>query len=258
MAKRTGYAPGTPSWIDIGTDVAGATPFYTALFGWDAAEAGPPEETGGYGFFLKDGAMVAGYGPQHSPGPPFWASYVSVDDADAVAARVQAAGGSVVVEPMDVMTAGRMAVFQDPQGGFISVWQPQDHTGAGLVNEPGSFCWTELHSRDVDGSKAFYETVFGWSGTTHTDGPMPYTEFANGDRAIAGLMPMPPMVPAAVPTHWVVYFAVADTDASIATVQALGGSVVMAPMDIHIGRFAIVADPQGAPFGIIALTSPAD
>ena len=87
-------------------------------------DAGPPEETGGYGFFLKDGKLVAGYGPQMNPGPPVWTTYVSVADADETAAKVTAAGGTVLMPPMDVMTAGRMAVFQDPGGAFLSIWQP--------------------------------------------------------------------------------------------------------------------------------------
>jgi predicted enzyme related to lactoylglutathione lyase len=148
MPEKTEYAPGTPSWVDIGTDVEPAKAFYSSLFKWDCQDAGPPEETGGYGFFLRNGKMVAGYGPQQNPGPPFWSTYVSVSDADATAKEAEAAGGTVVMAPMDVMDAGRMAVFQDPQGAFISAWQPSGHKGAQLVNEPGTLCWNELNSRD--------------------------------------------------------------------------------------------------------------
>jgi predicted enzyme related to lactoylglutathione lyase len=253
MPERTEYAPGTPSWVDIGTDVEQAKQFYEPLFNWTAQDAGPPEETGGYGFFLKDGKMVAGYGPQQNPGPPFWTTYVSVADADETAKKVEAAGGTVMMPPMDVMGAGRMAVFQDPQGAFISVWQPGDHKGAQLVNEPGSFSWNELNTRDVDGAKAFYTAVFGWGAVTHSEGPMPYTEFKLADQSIAGMMPMPPMVPAGVPPHWLVYFAVDDADAAVAKAQELGGSVRMGPMDVPVGRFAILADPQGATFAAIRL-----
>jgi predicted enzyme related to lactoylglutathione lyase len=253
MPERTEYAPGTPSWIDIGTDVEPAKQFYGSLFGWTAQDAGPPEETGGYGFFLKNGKMVAGYGPQQNPGPPFWTTYVSVADADEVAKKVEPAGGTVMMPPMDVMGAGRMAVFQDPQGAFISVWQPGDHKGAQLVNEPGSFSWNELNTRDAEGAKAFYTAVFGWDAVTHSGGPMPYTEFKVGDQSVAGMMPMPPMVPAEVPSHWLVYFAVDDADAAVAKAQELGGSVRMGPMDVPVGRFAILADPQGATFAAIRL-----
>jgi hypothetical protein len=152
MSVRTSYAPGTPSWVDIATDLEAAIPFYTQLFGWTSVSLG--EDAGGYGFFLKDGKQAAGFGPQN-PGPPVWQSYVTMADVDATAAAVAAAGGAVVVPPTDVMTAGRMAVCSDPQGGFFSLWQPIDNIGSEIVNEPGAFCWNELNSRDVDGSKAF-------------------------------------------------------------------------------------------------------
>jgi uncharacterized protein len=257
VPERTQYAPGTPSWVDIGTDVEPAKEFYSSLFNWTTLDAGPPEETGGYGFFQKDGQMVAGYGPQQGQGPPYWSTYVSVADADQVAKEVEAAGGTVIMAPMDVMAAGRMAVFQDPQGAFISAWQPGEHIGAQLVNEPGSISWNELNSRDVEGSKAFYTRVFGWAELTHTGGPMPYTEFQLGGQSIAGMLEMPPMVPAEVPSHWLVYFAVEDTDASVAKAQELGGSVRMEPMDIPVGRFAVLGDPQGATFAIIRMSDPA-
>ena len=115
MAERTEYAPGTPAWVDIGTDVEGAKQFYAGLFGWGSQDAGPPDETGGYGFFTKGGKLVAGYGPQQNPGPPAWTTYVSVTDADKTAKRARDAGGTVVLEPMQVMDAGRMGVLRDPQ-----------------------------------------------------------------------------------------------------------------------------------------------
>jgi predicted enzyme related to lactoylglutathione lyase len=254
MPERTQYEPGTPCWIDIGTDVEAAKRFYTSLFGWDTQEAGPPEETGGYGFFMKGGKQVAGYGPQQNPGPPFWTTYVSVVDADATAKEVEAAGGTVLMAPMDVMTAGRMALFQDAQGAVIAAWQPGEHIGAQLVNEPGALCWNELNSRDVDGSKEFYRAAFGWGQVTHAEGPMPYTEFQLGDQSIGGLLAMPPMVPAGAPSFWLVYVAVDDTDASVAKAQELGATVLMAPMDVPAGRFSVLSDPQGATFGVIRMS----
>jgi uncharacterized protein len=251
MANVDDHLPFTPGWIDIGTDVAAAKAFYLPLFGWEAADAGPPEETGGYGFFLKGGRMVAGYGPQQNPGPPFWTTYVIVPDADDIAAKVTAAGGQVVLPPMDVMDQGRMAVFQDPGGAFFSVWQSGQHHGAQVVREEGSFTWAELDTRDVEGAKRFYEAVFGWGADT-TEGEMTYTEFKLGGESIGGMMDMPPMVPAEVPPYWLVYFQVADVDAAAARVGELGGSVMAPPMDFPGGRFAVVADPQGAVFGLMS------
>jgi uncharacterized protein len=254
MPERTEYAPGIPCWVDIGTEVEPAKAFYGSLFKWDTQDAGPPEQTGGYGFFMKSGKMIAGYGPQMSPGPPYWATYIAVSDADATAKEAEAAGGTVIMAPMDVMDAGRMAVFQDPQGGIISVWQAGNHKGAQLVNEPGALCWNELSSRETEGSKTFYQQVFGWTPVTHTDGPMPYTEFQLGGQSIAGMMPMPPTVPAEVPTFWLVYFAVDDADGAVARAQKLGAQVLMPAMDIPVGRFAVLGDPQGATLAVIKMS----
>jgi predicted enzyme related to lactoylglutathione lyase len=254
MPERTEYAPGTPSWIDIGTDVEAAKRFYTGLFGWDAQDAGPVEETGGYGFFLKNGKMVAGYGPQQSPGPPFWSTYVSVSDADETAGKVKANGGQVLMDPMDVMAAGRMAVFQDPTGAFFSVWQPGEHKGAQLVNEPGTLSWNELNTRDVDAAKRFYSAVFGWNCETMEMGPITYTEIKLDGSPTAGMTDMR-NVPDEVPPHWLVYFAVDDTDATVKKAKELGGSVLVPPMDIPPGRFAVVADDNGAHFAVIKMAA---
>ncbi len=253
MSERTEYAPGTPCWVDIGTDVEGAKAFYGGLFGWEPQDAGSPEETGGYGFFLKNGKQVAGYGPQQSPGPPAWSSYVWVTDADEVAKRVESAGGTVVMT-MDVMGAGRMSVLQDPEGAFLSLWQPGEHRGAQLVNEPGSLSWNELNTRNLDGAKAFYSEVFGWEPVTQGEGANTYTEFKLGGSSVAGMMNMPPDVPAEVPPFWLVYFAVDDTDATVAKAQELGGSAMMPGMDVEPGRIAVLADPQGATFAVNKLS----
>lgn len=251
MPEVSEHQPMTPSWIDIGTDVEGSKAFYTALFGWDAEDAGPPEQTGGYGFFTKAGKMVAGYGPQQNPGPPFWATYVAVTDADAVAKAADAAGGTAVVPPMDVMDAGRMAVFQDTTGAFISVWQAGGHRGAQVVQEPGSFSWCELHTRDLPGASAFYASVFGWTSLEQEGGPMPYTEFQLDGTSVAGMMPMPDAVPADVPAYWLVYFGSVDVDADVVKAQALGATTMVPGMDYPNGRFAVLADPQGAVFALM-------
>jgi predicted enzyme related to lactoylglutathione lyase len=254
MSERSEYAPGTPCWVDIGTDVEGAKAFYGGLFGWEAQDAGPVEETGGYGFFLKNGKQVAGYGPQQTPGPPVWASYVWVDNVDETAKRAESAGGTVMVT-MDVMAAGRMAVVQDTEGAFISLWQPGEHRGAQVVNEPVSLCWNELNTRDVPGAKSFYSEVFGWEPVSYGEGADAYTEFQVGGKDVAGMREMAGM-PAQVPPHWLVYFAVADTDATVARAQELGGSVLFGPMDIRPGRFAVLHDPQGANFAVIKVAVP--
>jgi predicted enzyme related to lactoylglutathione lyase len=172
MPEVTEYAPGTPSWVDLASpDPDASRRFYGGLFGWEATDPGPVEESGGYRMLQRDGRNVAGLGPTQAEGQPaVWTTYVSTDDADAIAARVREAGGQVIMEPFDVLGAGRMAVFADPTGAFISVWQPQSHHGADVVDEPGTLCWNELATRDVDAAKRFYAAVFAWQGDTRGPG----------------------------------------------------------------------------------------
>jgi predicted enzyme related to lactoylglutathione lyase len=248
--ERASYAPGTPSWVDLESpDTDASAAFYAGLFGWEATEPGPVEETGGYRMFLLRGQHVAGLGPQMNPGPPHWTSYVTVASCDAAAARVRELGGTTFFDPMDVLDVGRMCVFADPTGAVLALWEPRSHQGAALVNEPGTLCWNELSTRDVPAARAFYTGLFGW-GTNESEG---YTEWQLDGQAVGGMLETPPMVPAEVPAHWLVYFAVSDTDACVATAQSLGGTLVFGPMDIPVGRFATLLDPQGAMFAVITL-----
>jgi predicted enzyme related to lactoylglutathione lyase len=252
MAEMTTYEPGTPSWVDLSSaDTKESAQFYGALFGWDWAEV---PDGGGYGMFTQAGKMVAGLGPIMQPGQPeAWTTYVSVADADATAAKVTSAGGTVLAPPMDVMEAGRMAIFMDDGGAVFAVWQPGQHPGAQLVGEPVSLCWNELASADIDKSKAFYGAVFGWEGETGEMGPMTYTEWKLDGRTVGGMMALGPQLPEGTPPHWLVYFAVADTDATAAKATELGGTLMAPPMDIPVGRFAVIADPHGAASGIIRM-----
>jgi uncharacterized protein len=246
------YEHGVPSWVDLGTpDIAKASAFYSALFGW-TVQQGPPE-AGGYSIAELRGRPVAGIGPQQNPGPPVWATYVNVDDADKVVALVAGAGGTVFVAPMDVMDVGRMAVFADPAGAVIGVWQPKSHKGAGIVNEPGTLTWNELMTTDTAAAEAFYGQVFGWGAVTHGEGAGAYTEFQIDGRSIAGMMEKPAEMPAEVPPYWGIYFAVADTDATAKRVGELGGTIMMPPRDIEPGRFAVFFDPTGAMFSVITM-----
>jgi hypothetical protein len=247
-------APGVPNWVDLGTaDVFDATRFYTGLFGW-TAHLDPAPEAGGYTTFTMDGKPVAGAGPLYGVGQPTaWSTYIATTDADTVAARVDAAGGKVLVAPFDVLDQGRMAAFLDQAGAPFSVWQPGTMNGAELFDAPGSLTWNELTTRDVEGSKAFYGSVFGWTARDSAMSGVPYILWEHRGDTIAGLMPMVgDQWPVDLAPHWMVYFAVDDCDAAAARAASLGGRVAVPPTSFPMGRFAEITDPQGGTFSILA------
>lgn len=159
----------------------------------------------------------------------------------------------MLAEPTEIIGFGHMAVFADPTGAPISVWQPLSHIGAGLVDEPGTLCWNELTTRQPDLAIPFYRSVFGWTPAPRPMGAVTYTEWKLSDRTIAGMMPMDASWPEGIPSHWMVYFATADTDTSAARVTELGGRVSVPPTDIPPGRFAVVNDPHGAVFSLLTI-----
>ena len=242
-----------PAWVDLGTsDTEAANRFYSTLFGWDV-QVSPDPQYRGYGRALLDGKDVAGIGPTMSPQQPTaWSVYIGTDDAEALAGKVEAAGGTVVMAPFDVGDQGRMAVFADPGGAVISVWQPTAMYGF-QTEGVNAFAWAELNARDAAGVVPFYADVFGWAIHASDSPDMPYTEFQIDDRSIAGATEMSPMAPAEMPNYWLVYFGVDDVDASTATAVTAGGVEMLAPMDFPGGRFSMVADPQGAIFGLMRL-----
>ena len=249
------YDNGVPSWVDLSSpDLPKSREFYGALLGWNCPE-GPPE-AGGYSVCDIGGKSVAGLGPQMNPDmPAMWMSYVNVDSADDTIAKVKANGGTVFVEPMDVMEAGRMAVFADPMGAVIGLWQPNQHTGAQLVNEAGALCWNELITTDLQKSKQFYKAVFGWDAADQgpPGEPPAYTEWKLADRSVGGMMPKNDQMPAEMPPNWGVYFAVSNADATAEKAKELGGALLFGPTDIEPGRFAVIADNVGAVFNVLTL-----
>lgn len=257
MSEVSAYDPGTPSYTDLATsDLDAAKRFYTALFGWETEDA-PMPYGGVYTSFSKNGKNVAGcYAMNQEMAdmgvPPHWETYVTVTDADATAEAVTTAGGSLITQPFDVMTAGRMAVAKDPAGATFSVWQPNESIGSYLVNEHGSLMWNELQTSDTAASEDFYGRIFGWTAQT-TDMPTgPYTSFMLDDKPVAGMMKIQPEW-GPVPPNWSIYFAVDDCDAAVEKATTLGGSTAMEPMEVpEAGRFALLQDPQGAMFFVMS------
>ena len=256
MADTKTAIANKPVWVDLASsDAAGSRDFYSKVFGWKV-EVNPDPQYGGYGMAKVGNEQVAGIGPKMSAEQPTaWSIYIGTDNADDLAKKVQAAGGKVVAPPFDVGTQGRMATFQDPSGAYISAWQPGEMAGVFPSGEPNTFGWAELSARGVDKALPFYQKVFGWSTKPNDMGPdsPPYYEFQLNGQSIAGGQEMQKMVPAQVPSYWLVYFAVDDVDKAFKAATAAGARELVSPMDFPGGRFAIVTDPQGAQFGLLKM-----
>jgi predicted enzyme related to lactoylglutathione lyase len=260
MPEFTSHAPGTFSWPELATtDQKAGAAFYAALFGWEADEQpiGPSDTYTMFKLRHLEVAAASSMRPeQRDQGvPSHWNAYITVANADATAARAVELGGKVLAPPFDVMDAGRMAVLQDPTGAIVSIWQAGRHIGARMLREPGALGWTELTTRDTSAAERFYTQLFGWTAKAGSAGGQQYTEFSVGGQPQAGMMPMNPEWGDAMP-GWMPYFQVGDCNATHAKAIELGAQVYVPPTDIPgVGRFTMLADPQGAMFAVIAITN---
>ena len=274
MLERDGYLPGVPCWVDTSQpDPEAAVVFYRGLFGWEFEDAMPAGSPTHYFLARLRGGDVAAVGsqPQDGPRTAVWNTYVWVESADAAVAKVRDAGGRVVTDPFDVMDAGRMAVVTDPDGAAFCAWQAKRHKGARIVNEPGSLNFNSLNTRDAEGAKSFYRTVFGWETLAVGGGVEMWRLAGYGDflaqsdpelrqrqadsggapegfaDVVATLNPIADGQPE-LPAHWSVTFAVDDADATAQRAAELGGRVDVAPFDAPWVRMTVITDPQGATF----------
>jgi predicted enzyme related to lactoylglutathione lyase len=240
-----------PIWVDLSSnDAAGSREFYSKLFGWKI-DVNPDPQYGGYGRATIEGKDAAGISPTQTPEQPTaWSFYIGTDDAVATTRSARDAGGKVAMEPFDVGDQGKMAVFQDPTGAFISVWQP---TGMGGVEAavPNSFGLGELYARGIERALPFYQQVFGWTTKRSAvpNGP-DYFEFEVDGESVAGATEMSPMVPAGTPSYWLVYFDADDVKQTFDKAIGFGARELVAPQSYPGGEFAILSDPQGAAFGL--------
>jgi predicted enzyme related to lactoylglutathione lyase len=268
MSRQDRYIPGVPCWVDsTQPDPSAAVAFYGGLFGWEFYDVMPSDAPARYFVARLGGGDVAAIGsqPAEAAGPAAWNTYVWVEDADETAAKVGAAGGTVLREPEDVGDSGRMAVFADPSGAAFQVWQPKEHRGAAVVNESGSLNFNVLNTPDLDAVASFYGAVFGWEVIDVGGAPMwalpAYGDFLEQrtpglrknmadqgaperfEEVVAAATPTP-----GAPAHWGVTFAVDDADATAARATELGGRVVVPPFDAPWVRMTVITDPQGATF----------
>jgi predicted enzyme related to lactoylglutathione lyase len=312
MGTRESYEPGTFSWAELATtDGSAAKEFYGRLFGWEYEDS-DAGEGGTYSMASVDGQHVGAI--FQADGPARWNSYITVKDVAEATQKARDAGANVHADPFDVMEAGKMAVIQDPTGGVVSLWEPKQHIGAGLVNAHGALTWNDLMTYDVGAAAEFYTELFGWevasvqtdddsddesdadssesSGKVHVDAddatdapgfeeesddddddddddsddgddePEPGSDttrgsderlvIKNGDRLNGGMATIPRAAGETVPPHWLPYFAVDDVAAAVKATEDGGGTVMAEPMYVPAGRFAVLADPQGAVFAVFA------
>jgi predicted enzyme related to lactoylglutathione lyase len=243
MGRVERYPNGTFCWVDLGTnDAQGAKAFYGGLFGWEFEDQ-PSADQGTYSICRLDGRAVAGL--YDGAERPAWGAYIRVDDLDRATERARQLGAEVLVEPFDAPGGGRVATVRDPAGAEVSLSQPGEGFMAELVNQDGTWTWNELTSGDLAAGRDFYVALFGWTAED-APGPFPRTTFTLGDLLIGGgHAPAPQEDPT---PRWSISFWVPDADQAAATAQELDGKVLLPPMDIPVGRFTVVADPQGATF----------
>jgi hypothetical protein len=274
MLERDGYLPGVPCWVDTSQpDPEAAVAFYSGVFGWDFEDVMPPGSAGKYFIARLRGGDVAAVGSQPEGGPPMaaWNTYIWVESADEAVSKVLDAGGRVMIEPFEVMDAGRMAACLDPEGAAFCLWQAKEHKGARIVNEPGSLNFNSLNTHHAEDAKAFYGSVFGWNTLILGAGVEMWRLPGYGDflaqrdpglrERMAGTAAAPEGFEDVVATlnpitnsqphvhaHWSVTFAVDDADATAETAANLGGEVVVPPFDAPWVRMTVITDPQGATF----------
>jgi len=254
MAERTEYAEGEFCWIDLmAHDMAAAEAFYGKVFGWEPdpqdTQGGPP-----YTVFRLRGKEVAGMGQMmdemKSQGvPPIWNSYINVDDVETATNKAAALGAQVQLPPMQVVEAGWMSMIQDPTGAMVALWKKNRHFGAELCNEPGSFSWNELATRDIEGARKFYGDLLGWQFEENKDSPSKYYIIKNDGRDNGGIIEMTEQW-GEMPPHWAVYFTVANAADAVQQIESQGGSTLVPPFEIPIGKIGVVSDPHGGVFSV--------
>jgi uncharacterized protein len=290
MPIRDGYIPGVPCWVEASEpDPEAALDFYGGLFGWEFEDAMPLRSEGRYfiaggetrgssNFDLSGGDVAALRSiPEAAPPMAVWNTYFWVDSADEAASKVRDAGGGIATEPFDFVDACRMAVCTDPEGAAFGVWEAREHKGARLVNDPGALVFNGLNTRDVQGARSFYGSVFGWQTGAIGGGAEGWTLPGYGDwlerehhpglrnqmaeagapegfeDVVASIIPIADDQPD-TPAHWSVTFAVDDADAAAKKATELGGKVIVPPFDgpwstsTYTIRVTVLADPQGATF----------
>ncbi|MEV5882717.1 VOC family protein [Streptomyces sp. NPDC052020] len=244
-AAEGAVTEGVPCWVDAQLpDVEAGKRFYGELFGWTFGDRADPDGGGrapGSPVWARlGGAPVAGLARKRDGRlPTVWTVYFATPDAEALAGRIERAGGQVVSAPLPVGDLGTAALAADPQGAVFGLWQPAGHPGFGRRHEPGTFTWAELYTTDTEAANAFYGGLFHDA----LFGPDAEPDFG---RALVSAV-----FPAEMPPHFLVHFRVMDCAAALGAVIRLGGRVRVPPFTTSYGRVAVVGDDQGASFALL-------
>lgn len=250
-------ATGKFVWYDLmSLDVEQSKAFYHALFGWTTKDVdmGP---MGTYAMLHAGETGVGGIVPfEHGDGfPSHWVSYVTVNDVDEASKEVTALGGKVCVPPTDIPQTGRFSLVNDPTGAIFSpftyAFPPEtEEADSNAMPAPGTFCWNELTTPDVESATAFYTKFFGWTVETQGMGDFDYHLFQEKGVNRAGMMATPEGSEA--PPYWLPYVAVENCDVTVNAAKEAGGTAIVEPTAIpDMGRFAIIQDPTGGVIGIL-------
>lgn len=248
---------GAACWVDLSTpDIRGATSFYGELLGWEVESSTTP--MGQYFIGKVKDHEVGGMMEQAGEllgNPAMWTTFFYVDDIETTVADVEGAGGTILEKPFDIPGDARIAIVADPTGAMLGVFAGPELGSPYYSRDTGSVCWVELLTRDPVAAQAFYVEIFGWEAETVMASGTAYTMFRLGGYDVAGMMMMPEVVPVEAPAHWTAYFAVDDCAASERRAEELGAQVLRVTHEIDVGKFAVIADPHGAPLNLMEFAS---
>lgn len=245
------------AWTDLlAKDLAAQTAFYEGLFGWSHSDV-PIGDDDVYRVFSLDGHTVSA-AHQMPPDmdamgiPSMWSVYIAVDDVDARVARAVELGGRVALPAMDVLGMARTAAILDPTGAPVFLWHNTKPDADAVYGEPGTLSWNDLQTRDPEKAADFFTKLLGWTVTVMDQGPMPYWHIEVDGQGEGGIMQMPAMVPAEVPSYWLDYFGTVDIEASVSKAKGLGATMIVEPVKVGtMVSFAVLADPAGATFALL-------
>jgi predicted enzyme related to lactoylglutathione lyase len=255
MQEIKSHPEGTFCWVDLVADDPDAIKeFYSKLFGWGCFNASEGTDMPPYYMFtINDKPVSAMYkkGPQQQGMPPHWMPYICTKDINSVLDKTKDAGGNAITDKIVVGDEGAMAMIQDNEGAFVALWEPGEHCGSLYKNVPGALSWVEHGSKRMSVPTPFYEKVFGWTSKKDYYPDMAYTLFMKDGEMVAGMYEMPDELKD-VPPHWMPYFLIENIDETIKTAQQSGGGIKMPKAFVKgVGHFSVIADPQGAVFGVI-------